>query len=447
MPKISELPLQIAPIGPDTIAVVSDGVTSRSPLSSLPVSVNQQAALDAKQPLDATLTALSGVDATVNKLPYFTGTDTASTTTFSPFARTLVDDSDSATARQTLGAAGSGSNSDITQLLALTSIGGGSVAGFRNRVINGGMRVAQRGNATVTNNVTRLFGGCDRFPITTSGFSALSATLQQASFGTEQTSTGFFQWLGITSATASTTNSGVISFDHRIEALNCGLVTGSYTASAFVVGGTITGTPVVKIGLYKPTTTADTFSALTLLAESVPVGVTVSGSRISVTTTLTGAQASLGLEVRITISGINGGTSTAVGIGDVQFEAGSVATSFELRPHGLELSLCQRYYEKSYETSVTTLAGAHQAIASTGALLTAGTVRYTTPKRVAATVVQISPIDGAAGVVGEYNTSTVAVTNRTATVSAGNSSSFFTVTTGATIGNQLFFHWTASAEL
>ena len=37
----------------------------------------------------------------------------------------------------------------------------------------------------------------------------------------------------------------------------------------------------------------------------------------------------------------------------VQLEEGSVATPFELRPIGLELSLCQRYYETISATPVT----------------------------------------------------------------------------------------------
>ena len=36
-----------------------------------------------------------------------------------------------------------------------------------------------------------------------------------------------------------------------------------------------------------------------------------------------------------------------------QFEPGAVATSFERRPHALELTLCQRFYQKSYSQSVT----------------------------------------------------------------------------------------------
>ena len=39
------------------------------------------------------------------------------------------------------------------------------------------------------------------------------------------------------------------------------------------------------------------------------------------------------------------GTTTGAYLTDVQLEEGSVATPFEQRPYGLELSLCQRYYQ------------------------------------------------------------------------------------------------------
>lgn len=67
-----------------------------------PVSSATQTELDAKQPLDPTLTALAGVSTAANKLPYFTNTDVAATTDLTTQARALLDDPDAATMRETL---------------------------------------------------------------------------------------------------------------------------------------------------------------------------------------------------------------------------------------------------------------------------------------------------------------------------------------------------------
>lgn len=69
-----------------------------------------QTQLDAKQSLDATLTALAGVTAAADKLIYATGADTFSTTDLTATARSLLDDASTATMRTTLGlvAAGAG---------------------------------------------------------------------------------------------------------------------------------------------------------------------------------------------------------------------------------------------------------------------------------------------------------------------------------------------------
>jgi hypothetical protein len=91
-------------------------------------------------------------------------------------------------------------------------------------------------------------------------------------------------------------------------------------------------------------TTADTFGTL-----ASPTRTQIATGTFTVTSTVTNYTASIsvpsaattGIEIVLTVGAQTSGTWT---IGNVQLEAGSLATPFERLPIGETLMLCQRYY-------------------------------------------------------------------------------------------------------
>jgi hypothetical protein len=82
-----------------------------------------QTQLNAKQDLDATLTAMAGVTTAADTLLYFTGVDTAASASITAYGRSLIDDADAATARTTLGL-----GTMATQAASAVAITGGTIA-------------------------------------------------------------------------------------------------------------------------------------------------------------------------------------------------------------------------------------------------------------------------------------------------------------------------------
>jgi hypothetical protein len=92
-------------------------------------------------------------------------------------------------------------------------------------------------------------------------------------------------------------------------------------------------------------TTADTFGTI-----GTPTKTQIATGTFTVNSTVTNytapiaipAAATTGIEILLTVGAQTSGTWT---IGNMQLEAGSVATPFERRDYGRELIMCQRYYE------------------------------------------------------------------------------------------------------
>lgn len=138
---------------------------------------------------------------------------------------------------------------------------------------------------------------------------------------------------------------------------------------------------------------------------------------------------------------------------NAQLELGSKATAFEYRPDALELALCQRYYEKSYNLGVfpgtADRNGSYRCSIVNGFFFSAGTIAFAVQKRATPAISVYAARDGTAGAGSEVNSSGVFVANRNVTPSNMGTSRFQTGSNngGAAAGNTIEFQWTADAEL
>jgi hypothetical protein len=253
------------------------------------------------------------------------------------------------------------------------SIAGGHLAGHRNRIINGAMKIDQRragasqtftAAAALAYSVDRWYGYCTGANIT--GARITSGAENRYRF------------------TGATSNTGV-GFGQRIEAANSMDLAGrTCTLSAKLSSSSLTS--ITWTAYYA--NSADTFGTL---ASPTRTQIATGSFSISSTEATYSAQinvsasATTGIEIVFTGGALLG--SQTLTIGDVQFEPGGVATPFEMRMISTELSLCQRYYEKSYADNVVPGTNSTDGYASFGTCDTASnlyfnsTVRFTVPKR------------------------------------------------------------------
>jgi hypothetical protein len=242
---------------------------------------------------------------------------------------------------------------------------GGYASNLKNRIINGAMVIDQRNaGASVTNIDGQVFA-TDRFQCW--GSVASKYTAQQSSTAPA----GFTKSLLITSSSAySVGSTDYFMIQQRVEGFNTadlawGTADAQSVTLSFKVRSSLTGTfggSLKNLGNNRSYPFTYTISsANTFETKTITIAGETSGSWN--TTNDVGIQVTFGLGVGSTYSGTAGawassnflsatGAVSVVGtngatfyITGVQLEKGSTATSFDYRPYGTELNLCQRYFQ------------------------------------------------------------------------------------------------------
>jgi len=247
---------------------------------------------------------------------------------------------------------------DGSATASLSSVNGGPIAGSRNRIINGDMRIDQRNAGAAVTAETYIV---DRW-----------RTWRDQTYSIQQVTdapVGFTNSLSVTKTnTTQSTYAGLVQYVEGFNAsdLDFGTANAATITLSFWVKSSVTGIFTVAISnaaenrWYGATYTIN--AANTWEKKSVTVAGDTTGTWVGSTngiglqlwfnygqaataqaagvwTATANARAAAG---STNLGTTNGATWQITG---VQLEPGTVATPFERRSFGAELALCQRYYE------------------------------------------------------------------------------------------------------
>ena len=340
----------------------------------------------------------------------------------------------------------------------------------RNKIINGAMTIDQRnaGAAYTPSGVAYALDRWNTFMPTGSGHSIQKVSDAPAGFVSSQKVT-----IGTGAAPAAANQNAIWQpiEGNNIYDLGFGTASAKPITVSFVVKSSVTGTFNIAIvngtgtRSYVSTYTinsADTWEYKSVSIEGDTTGTWATDNGVGLTLWF-----SLGFgsdfettpnswasgDFKASSSGVDlvatsGATWQITG---VQLEAGDTATPFEHRSYGAELALCQRYFEKSYNTATAPATATYVGILANGGFYAGPSAsygirvgaQYKATKRATPTVTTFD----SSGNAGKCNFPD-ASTNVTMTV-IHNGENGFTAETTAVSTNQtrVYWHYTSSAEL
>jgi len=361
--------------------------------------------------------------------------------------------------------------------MALTTVrpeGMGFNTGRRNLVINGAMKVAQRGTSSTSSNIQTV----DRFGCTPVNFDNLAFIQSQSSTSPD----GFSNSFGIEVTTAET---ALASDEHwylatnfeaqNLQHLNYGSSSAKSLTLSFWVRSSLTGK--YSVLFHQPdagrsntpsfnVNAADTweYKTITIVGDTSGTINDDNGNGMTVHWVLAagtdyagtphsdwGAYSATDDFAHSDNVDFSAQTGTFYLTG-VQLEVGENASDFEHRSFGEELALCQRYYEKSYDVGTVpggavNYSGPYMSITSDSGSNATFTLPYIVSKRTVPTCTFYRD-DGTSGG-WQYYRAGVGSTNSAVTKHRGSENALNGyIGVGATfVPVTVYGHWTADAEL
>jgi len=325
----------------------------------------------------------------------------------------------------------------------------------RNRIINGTFSIDQRNAGSSTTTADNAYWA-DRWRY----LGEASASLTARGTGMSRPPHN-----GVLTFTGTTDKGGIWQV---IEGINCkDLRSKAVVLSAYLqVSNARLGN--IKMGIAEFTGTEDSVSGdpisswgadgttPTLAANwafiNTPANLSVTTSAVKYSVTATVGASANNLAVFIWNDDKSYSASDALSFAEVQLEIGSVATSFERRPLGIELVLCQRYYQKTYDLNTAPGNATTNGQIAARSPVTAATSIDTLQKgnmtrfRTAPTVTWYSPVTGTSARFRDV-TGTADVTVTGTSGNGENTSGYPTCASSPTAGSLLTAHFTADAEL